>query len=300
MNTPYTQKAIDVTLTLGKGRFGTSGSSSVKLSGLRVIATIQKAGAPSFDHGEIRIFGMKQSMMNQLSTLGIPLTEYRPNNSILIEAGDAVNGMSTVFNGAIGNAWQDLDGAPEVFFQVVFWSGARGAAMTPVPPTSVQNQTDVATVMAALAKQAGFAFENNGVSVQLASTYLPGSALDQIHKLAAAADVVVYIDSGTNPPTLAIWPRFGTRGGTSPVISPDSGMIGYPKFASNGMTFRCLYNPALKLGGNIMMKSSITPASGQWSVIGPLTHNLASMTPGGPWFSDVSCARTADVIAAAS
>ena len=286
----YVQRQIDVSLTLGQGSFGNSGSNTVKLSGLRVVCTIEKAGMPSFDKAEIRIFGMKQDMMNQLSTLGIPLPMTRPNNTILIEAGDATNGMSTVFYGQIGNAWQDLDGAPEVFFQVVCWTGLE-QKMQPAPATGVQNQTDVATVMGALAKQMGFAFENGGVNVQLASTYLPGSLMDQAHALARAARIELYVDSGTNPPTLAIWPRNQTRPGTQPLISPATGLVGYPKFRDQGMSFRCLFNPALKLGGSIKMQSSIQPASGLWYIVGPLVYNLSAQMPQGPWFCDANCAK---------
>ena len=99
----FTQKAIDVTITLGTGSFGTSGSNTVKLSGLRVVCTIEKAGMPSFDRAEIRIYGMPQDLMNQLTVLNVPTLMARPNNTILIQAGDTVNGMSTVFNGDIGN-----------------------------------------------------------------------------------------------------------------------------------------------------------------------------------------------------
>lgn len=286
----YVQRAINATITLGQGTFGTSGSNTVKLSGLRVICTIEKAGMPSFDRAEIRIYGMTQDVMNQLSTLGIPLPMVRPNNTILIEAGDAVNGMSTVFNGAIGNAWQDLDGAPEVFFQVVCWTG-RDQKMQPAQSTSVSGQADVASIMGSLAKQMGFAFENNNVSVQLASSYFPGSLMDQAHALARAAGIEMYVDSGTSPPTLAIWPRNQTRAGTVPLISPATGLVGYPKFRDQGMNFRTIFNPAIKLGGTIQMQSSIQPACGTWYVVGPYVYNLAAQMPGGAWFCDVTCAR---------
>jgi hypothetical protein len=284
----YVQRAIDVTITLGQGSLGTTGSNSVKLSGLRVVTTIEKAGAPSFDRCECRIYGMPQQLMNQVSVLRSPQIFARPNNTLLIEAGDAVNGMSTVFYGDIGTAWQVLDDAPEVYFQVVCWTG-RNQKMAPATPSSFQTQTNVASAMQSIAQKMGFAFENDGVNVQLASSYWPGSALDQAHALARAAAINLYIDSGTNPPTLAIWPRDGTRTGTTPLISPQSGLVGYPRFFDQGMSFRCLFNPALKLGGRIQMQSSIQPACGVWYITGPLVYNLAAQMPQGDWFCNVHC-----------
>lgn len=101
----------------------------------------------------------------------------------------------------------------------------------------------------------------------------------------------MYVDSGTNPPTLAIWPRNQTRAGTTPLISPATGLVGYPKFRDQGMSFRCLFNPALKLGGSIKMQSSIQPASGLWYIVGPLVYNLSAQMPQGPWFCDAHCAK---------
>lgn len=286
----YKERAINCTISLGEGAFGTSGQNSVKLSGLRVSATIQKRGPPSFDTAEITIYGLPPTIMNQVSTLGIPLPMTRPKNTVLLEAGDVGGTMAVVFFGEIGNAWQDLDGMPETFFQIVCWTGAV-PAMAPVSPISVEGGADVATMMSGIARTMGYSFENSGVQAQLANPYFAGTALEQAHKLATAANIELYIDSGTSPPTLAIWPKTGTRNGTIPVISPESGLIGYPKFRDYGMDFRCLFNPSLRVGGTIQMQSSIKPASGLWYVNGPLTYQLSAQLPGGPWFCAASCGR---------
>jgi hypothetical protein len=288
----YAQRALDISLTLGEGQFGQSGSNTIKMSGLRVIATVQKSGLPSFDRAEIRVYGVQPAVMNAASVQNVPLTQFRPNNDVLLEAGTIGGSMQTVFQGPIGFGWQVLDGA-ESFFQIVAWSGARGAAMTPpAQPLSVQGSTNVAQVMASLAKSAGFNFQNDGVDVTLASTYFPGTLTDQIFNLARAADINAYIDSSTSPNTLVIWPKLMTRSGNAPLLSPETGLIGYPKFYDQGAQFRCLFNPNIRLGAPIQVQSSLPPASGQWMVIGPLTHNISAQQPNGPWFTDLSCART--------
>lgn len=312
--TSWTLKKIDITITLGEGTFGQTGFNTVKLSGLRTIVTLNKSGAPSQDHAFVRIYGVQDSVMNAVSTLGIPLQMWRMNNAMLIEAGDTINGMAVIYSGYLRTAFQDLAEAPETSLNLEGWGGG-GQAIFPVPPLSFPGQFDVATAMQGLAARQGWSFENNGVQVQLPTSYYPGTALKQIHDIARDANIEAYPDTGTNPITLALWPKYGTRAGQIPLISTTSGLIGYPRFQSNGMSFRMLFNPNLKIGGQIKMQSSIgVPArtitsneattfrlppgtqtaggpNGLWTVISPLTYNLAAQLPNGPWECDVHCAR---------
>jgi hypothetical protein len=245
--------------------------------------------------------------MSQVATLSVPQTLQRANNTVTIEAGDAVNGMAVIFSGNVYTAMKDLSGSPETFLQIVCNSGAV-AAMQPVAPISFPGGADVATIMSSLATQMGMAFENNGVQVQLASPYFAGTALEQAHNVARAANIEMYVDSGTAAPTLAIWPKNKTRGGLIPLISPSSGLVGYPTYRDFYMHFRCIFNPNIKMGGQIKMQStsggSAAPSNatlqqtldagpnGYWYVVSPFSYDLAAQLPDGPWFCDVTCART--------
>ena len=315
----YVERAIDVTLTLGTGTFGASGKNTVKLSNLRVVATINKAGFPSLDTADLRIYGVPPDIMNEVSSLGVPFPMLRVHNTVLIEAGDATNGMAMVYSGNIWTAVQEMNDAPDTYLQITGQAGAA-ASLVPATPTSVPGTADVATVMAGIATKAGWAFENSGVAgpvnVKLSNPYLDGTYLEQAHALARAANIEMTLDSagGANG-TLAIWQKNTTRGGSVPLISAASGLVGYPQFFGFGLKFRCILNPNIRIGGQIQMQSSLggavaapglaqqqpTPANqaaarqqgvnGVWYVITPLTYSIASQMPGGPWFTDVTCAR---------
>ena len=308
-NRSYTERKITTTITLGTGTIGQTGKNTVRLSGLRCAATIAKAGYPSLDRGEIRIYGVEPSVMNAVSTLGAyAYTMARVANNVLIEAGDAVNGMSVVYFGSIVNAWTNYDAAPDTFLQIEGTTAQLGA-MQPAPPTSFAGSADVATIMAGLATRLGYRFENSGVQVKLANPYLAGTALEQAHSVARAANIELYIDSGSAVPTLAIWPKTGTRGGQVPLISAATGLVGYPQFSSTGMNFRCIFNPNIRIGGTIRMQSTVGAAAtkaqatntqpatpepggpnGIWTVNG-LSYDLSAQIPGGPFFCDVHTAR---------
>jgi hypothetical protein len=244
--------------------------------------------------------------MNAVTTLGIPSPAYRINNTILIEAGDSTNGMATVYFGGLWNAYQNFSDSPEVFLDFVAYV-ARDAALQPVAPLSTTGSTDVATILSGIAEGQSWKFENSGVTAQLPASYFPGTILEQVHAIGRAANIEVYADSSTDPITLAIWPKTGTRGGTQPLINDASGLIGYPTHTDQGMYFRCLFNPNINLAKNITMQSSVGSAiaqvdytnekiisttggpNGSWFVIGPLSHTLSAQIPGGPWFTDVNC-----------
>lgn len=307
-NPSYVVREIDVSVTLGQGTFGQSGSSTAKLSGLRVVANIAKRGMPSMDQASIRVYGMEPSMMNQLSTVGVLPTMTR-DNSAVVEAGDATNGMTTVFSGTMQRAYQVLD-QPDTFFQIDCWTGML-PAMQPVVPTSYATGFDVASAMSSLANKMGMVFENGGVQVRLPPSYFAGTYYDQVDAIRRAANIEATIDSGAVPPVLAIWPKNGTRGGTVPLIQKSSGLIGYPRWEQFGISFRTIFNPSIRLGGVVQINSTLFPPSAataassqeQLQAAGPngfwyvnsLVLSLSSQEPNGPWFCDCAGARTADV-----
>ena len=146
--------------------------------------------------------------------------------------------------------------------------------------------------MQTLATSAGLGFENNGVDVKLSNPYLHGALMQQMELVGKAADIGWFIDGTTS--TLAIWPKNGSRGGSIPVISPQSGMIGYPSFERVFLRVRTIFNPLIKQGGQIQIPRSepITAARGIWQVI-RIEASLSSQVPDGPWEMEVLAVNSA-------
>jgi hypothetical protein len=65
----FVRRKINLTLELGTGAFGESGTNTVTVSGLRVQANIEHAGGVSMGVASVRIHGLTQSLMNQLSSV---------------------------------------------------------------------------------------------------------------------------------------------------------------------------------------------------------------------------------------
>jgi hypothetical protein len=281
MSSTFTKKRLDLTITLSDGQFGDAGN-TVTLTGLRMTADLINPGGDSMGALQLRVFGLPQSMMNRLTTIG-DINRVNPMDAILLSAGDDVSGMQMVFKGTIYDAWADYNSAPQVAFNVVAFMG-MDALVKPVGASSFQGATDVATIMEGFSKVMGLAFENNGVAVTLSNPYFSGTALNQARLCAQAANIWYSVDRGV----LAIWPKTGARQGEIPLISPETGMVGYPALNSKGMSVQTLFNWNIRPGGQVKVQSSIPMANGLFT-LGPFSHSLSSEIPGGPWFTTLEC-----------
>lgn len=279
----YARRRLDVSFALGTGDFGDGKPNTLNLSGLRVSASIVAAGAPSFAQAQISVYGMTLDHMNRLSRLGLAFWFEGRNNAVALSAGSDGSAMSVVFQGNVRSAWADPGGAPAVPFVVTALDGGL-SALKPVPPSSYQGSVDVATIAAALAKQMGLRFENNGVSAQLSNPYLDGTAAQQLQKIRDATGINAEIVQGV----LAIWPKDGSRGGQIPLINANTGMIGYPTFNDTGIMVRTRFNPSIAFGSTVQVESQLTMATGKWTVY-QIAHELESETTGGAWETTLSC-----------
>lgn len=272
-------KQLRFVLTLQTGKFGSSNNNQLTLQGLWAVADIEKGGGAMMPRLKAKIYGVSQSDMNSACTLqwktGLLMT-----NTVEVYAIDGQQ-ETLVFIGNIINAWGDYLGMPDVFLMVQA-QGGFAQQLQSAPPSSFKGQVDVATVMGQLANNMGLVFENNGVNVKMQDVYLANTNLEQAKELADSAGIDLYLDDNT----LAITPRAQPRNTSQiPLISSQTGMIGYPPFDGIGVNFRTLFNPAIKFGGSIKIQSDVQQACGQW-VATSIAHHLDTQ-PGGAWHSTV-------------
>lgn len=280
------KKELRFVIVLGTGTFGSSTANTITLQGFRASVEIDKAGINQMGTLQARIYGVAESDMNAITTLRWKQDLAIPN-TITVTAIDG-NQQTQIYAGNIVLAWGNFQSQPDVYLEIQAQT-AFIPQLTPASPSSFQGAVDVATVagqiVTAMNTAAGanqYVLENNGVTTQLFNTYLAGTPLDQLKSLVRAANCDLYLDDDI----VAICPRGVPRGGLVPLISPQTGLVGYPSFSNYGVTFRCLFNPALRFGGSVSIKSPIAKANGQYTVqcVG---HQLESEKPGGAWFSIV-------------
>lgn len=277
----FVQRKLTLTVTLGAGDFGDSGTSNTAtLEGYWADATITKSNLPAGDSCEVRVWGISQTLANQISRLGKPLSADR-KNLLSIQAGDDVSGMTLLFNGLIWTAYQDFEAMPEVALVMTCNSGVQPYT-TPGAPFTYNGTIDAANIAQTLATQMGLGFVNNGVSVQLSSPYLPGTPMEQFNRLKDQADFYGAIDAAN---VLSIWPKGSPNGSAQDVTIAPPNLVGYPQYSDTGIIIRALFQPGLAIGEVFNLQTSITPVNGQWQTWA-LRYDL-STRPDGPWFMEV-------------
>ena len=283
-------KDLKFVITLANQRvpFSSGGQTfnTITLQGLKASVYIDNAGGAMMGTLKAQIFGVTAADMNTLTSLiwdNFVVTssgsEFAPN-AVQVFAVDGAQ-ETLVYNGDILNCWGDYTSMPETFLYIQAQIGYL-ALVQPVAPLSIAANTDVATVMGQIAKAMGYNFENNGVNIAVSKgSYWGNTLMEQARSLMQAYKFWMYLDS-THPNTLAIAPYGTARKTAAPLISPRTGLQGYPVFNSTGVNFETLFNPALTFGGPIQMDSSIPKAKGTWIVVS-MSHQLSSQTPNGPW-----------------
>lgn len=302
MQPDFMQRALDVTFTVASGGFGAGGADTLTLSGLRCHAEVTHAGMPSGSTLLLRIGGMDLPMMNRLSVLSAMPVATAPQqqmqacgNTVTLQAthGDT---MVAVFRGVVVEAFTDFATAPDVAF-VVTASSIAGLQVLPLPPGGYAGAVSVETVLSDIAAQCGLRLvAHNLGGVMIHDHYGWGCARDRIERIRHAAGIVINIQDGT----LTAWGRdLATDGdaGTPPLISAGTGLLGYPAYNQDGVSFRTLFRPDIAYLSPVRVRSGVAAgglsmaSDGVWTPY-RITHHLQSEVPEGAWFTDVAALRT--------
>lgn len=279
----FNRKVIRLTLKVnGKDEVFTSENKN-KLSavGLRISAEVIFGYGSPAPYARVRVYGLPQSTMNKLIT-----TKWQQvkslKNTITIEAAEGDNDFSQVFSGGIFMALPEYSEAPNVSLVIEALSAAFESKAAS-PAESYEGSQSVAGIISGICQRIGFSFESNNVNAMIENPYLTGSELEKIRWLCVNNDLDLYL--GNN--SVAIAPKGTPRNIKIAVISPDTGLIGYPVITNIGATFKCLYDPSIQFGALVRVKGSqIELCNGEWRVYG-LRAQLETEMDSARWFMEI-------------
>lgn len=278
----FTRKCLRVDVVLGEGTFdGTHNAKSFE--GLETTVSIDKPGLPDQNKAKVVIIGMALDDMRQLTMLAFkPLKSQK--NLISIYAGDAENGMEQCFYGEITSANADFSSAPTIKMNIEAAAGAY-AALKAESPIAVKGQQTAASLIEQIAKENGYTFENKGVASSVKNAVFNGSPIEKAYSIARQVNAELLIDDGKF--VLLPYDKGRNEEGNAVLLTPETGMLGYPSFNNDGVSVKCLYNPALELGGMVKIESIVPGASGVWKIT-KLSHELAAYgRQSGTWYSQI-------------
>lgn len=279
----FNRKRIRLTLKLnGKDEVFTSDNKN-KLSavGLRISAEVSFGYGSPAPYARVRVYGLPQETMNKLITAKFQQVKTL-RSLITIEAAEGEGDFAQVFSGGIFMALPEYSEAPNVSLVIEAISAVFESKL-PTPAESYEGSHSVSEIISGICKRIGFSFESNGVNAMVENPYLTGSDLEKIRWLCVNNDLDLYL--GNN--SVAIAPKGAPRNIKIAVISPDTGLIGYPVITNIGATFKCLYDPSIQFGALVRVKGSeIELCNGEWRVYG-LRAQLETEMDSARWFMEI-------------
>lgn len=306
--TSFTAKRLRVTLILaGSGTslgnasldsLNSSGSNAVfpgtnsntlVLDNMRVSASVQAVARLS-TQADIRIYGMKQADMNAVSVAWAN-PPFVFDHVVILEANNTGrdDGWVQVFKGTIIEAQPDYRAMPDVSFNLLAVTGYF-QKINAAEPTSYPETVDIGVAAADIIERMGapWTYVDGGATGVLSNPYFWGTLWDQLGQACAAANADFYVQGDE----ILITPA-GRARQLEPtiVLSPTTGLVGYPMFERSGLSVTALFDPAFVCGTPLEIISATPPnVAGRWYPYS-LTHSLEARVPRGRWFSQLQCLR---------
>lgn len=288
--TSFTNKQLRVTMILTGSNmvFPGTNSDTLTLENMRMSANVQGVVKLS-THADVRIYGMKQADMNALS-ISWANPPIIPNHLLILEANNTgrADGWAQVFKGTIMEAQPDYRAAPDVSFNLLARTG-YAVQISPAEPTSYPFQVDIGVAAGDIIERMGapWTYVDGGADGVLSNPYFCGTLWDQLKDACEAAKADFYVQGDE----ILVVPA-GRPGPALPsvVLSPESGLVGYPMFERSGLNVTALFDPAFLCGRALDIKSSVPNATGRWYPMA-LNHILESRMPGGSWMTQMQCLR---------
>ena len=278
----FRRKAIRIQMTLGKGVFPGTQDNTYVVDGLGVNVEVEKNGLPDLNKAKISISNMAYDKMEQLTMLAFrPLR--RAKNVVAVFAGDEGTQLDRVFVGEVTSAFADYSNAPDIEFQIEASSGSHPLQIA-AAPVSVNGQTAASELIKRFATEMGYTFKNDGVTAQVKNSIFNGLPLEKAKAVADQCGIDLLCDDGE----IIIMPRRKERkANVVPLLTAESGLIGYPTFTADGISLNAFFNPDFKLKGLIRVESIVPRATGTWKIT-KLSHSLSAYrTDSEDWYSSI-------------
>lgn len=278
----FSIKTIRIVIQLRQGTFD-GDNNTVTIEGLPTTVSITKQGGDAKNKCNVTIKNIKRETVEQLATLAFKRLEtYK--NVLQVFAGNRGANLPVIFIGEINSAVPYIDDhSGELELRIEALSGYY-PNLIPTAPTSVQGTVTIDKLMTQFAAEAGYQYENRGITGSVANCVFIGSPITKAQTLARQADIDLLIDDGK----MIIQPLQAPKEGEAPLLNKDTGLLGYPSFSNEGIACKSVFNENFKVGGYFKLESILPYASGEWQIV-KIEHKLSAYEAGGgDWLTTVT------------
>lgn len=267
----YKKRSLKFEFKLKEGKFDEQGNDTLTIDNIKAEVEIGAYGGVSGTNLEARVFGLSLDLMSSLSYKGIQLNGAQQNMMKVWADGNPI------FFGSITNCFADMNQMPDAPLIIsAFATGFDQSIAT--PPFSAKGSVDAAEIITSIAKSIGFTVVNSGVAYPLSNPYFDGNPIEQMIKVAKACGFNIDARLGV----IFIWPQTGAVDDVKPLVSKETGLMGYPVFNNYGVNFQSIFSSLFVLGRRIQLNTELKNASGVYTIVAA-KHHLSTWTEGGPW-----------------
>ncbi|CAK7192377.1 hypothetical protein COMNV_00573 [Commensalibacter sp. Nvir] len=273
---------------------------SVEIEGLQASVSIEMYGATMLPLANVEIYNLPVDLANQISTMGLYTVVAAQKASQIIIYGkraETSNGQgiySKIFQGSIVVAYDDYNATPEriTYIQLTTMGEYSGSV---APSVSFKGEVSAEEAVRAIVindRSPILRVQNMNVNIVFNNPNFYGDIITQLNQCAKAGNFQ-YAFRGLQ--TLYIYPKGASLTLDTPIrCSPYHGMIGYPKYSSNGIIVRNVFIPSIVYGQAVEIRDSqIQPANGVWENMVTLKHKLSCLIPEGEWETEIEVSKQA-------
>ena len=271
------ERYLSCVITLQSGTFAQGGNTKV-IDNNTINAVVTKTLSNNFTNSaDITIYGMNDSDIAALSTLGYLPFNYN-TNKITLYANYVSQPKSLCFVGYIVRAWCDYsDPSRPMHFQC---QKTYLDAIASAKPINIQGSSSVPGLFSTLASSLGLSLNNNGVTGLIKNAIFDGSLIDQCKSLAKQTSNNCVLDNYK----MYIAPLKKSLSNLVLQLDSSSGLIGYPTIDAMGIKLKMRYNPVLHIGQYIQLSSKVPKTTGKWYVY-DMTSSLNNRHEN--WYTDL-------------
>ena len=253
----------------------TAVGNGIDVAGLRCTFNIKKSFAQTPNVSTVRIYNLAKDTANQIK---------KEFSRIVVQAGYESN-YGLISDGNIKQVKQGKENGTDTYLDIAAGDGDRAYQYATVSKTLAAGVSPSDVIKAASAPMAAKGLTVGAVPSIASGATLPrakvlyGSSRDHLRQAAASAGLRWSIQDGG----VQIVQPDQMIPGMAVEISPESGLIGSPEETKDGVTFKALLNPILKVNGPVLLKG--TEYDGSYKI---LALEYTGDTRGNDWYVSIT------------
>lgn len=260
MGNMFDDRLLRVTITVG-GITKTYDSLAIEVSGTKSCGGI-------VNECTIKVYNLDKKIRDKILSETSPYLMHISNATIVVEAGRKSYGYSQIYRGHLFRS--SITQPPDICLTMKCMTGFANASV--LNPIGMGATATLSQTAQKIASNYGVPLSFEATDKNLSNYHDTKSVLHQPDTLAKTGGVDSYIDDDV----MIVKDKTKPRKGKHFFISEATGMIGIPEMDVMGVKVKCLFNPALVIGGGITVQSNLNPTCNGSYIIYKIDFDLAN------------------------